>query len=120
MLEGALGICQTYPDNPFAVDDLKYAKEAARVLAAEDFGEDQEFIINKDPENQNITKLAYTSVFTNGSIVKRLKEDPELRHLGFIFVSCRGMHHKGKQDILLNEFEGGPPENGFYRFMHIE
>ena len=56
MLEGALGICQAYADNPFAVDDLKYAKEAARVLAAEDFGEDQEFIINKDPENENITK----------------------------------------------------------------
>ena len=56
MLEGALGICQTYTDNPFAVDDMKYAKEAARILDAEDFGVDQEFIINKDPENQNITK----------------------------------------------------------------
>ena len=55
-----------------------------------------------------------------GSIKKRLKEDPELRHLGFIFVSCRGLHKDGKQVILLNEFEAGPPENGFYRIMYIE
>ena len=55
MLEGALGIVQAYPDNLFAVNDLKYAREAARILDAEDFGEDDGYIINKDPENQNIT-----------------------------------------------------------------
>ena len=53
MLEEALGICQAYADNPFAVDDMKYAKEAARILDAEDFGQDKQFIINSDPENQN-------------------------------------------------------------------
>jgi hypothetical protein len=93
-----LGICQAYADNPFAVDDFKYAKEAARILDAEDFGQDKEFITNNDPENQNITLKAYEDVFNQwkGSISKRLKEDPELKHLGFIFVSCRGMHKDGK------------------------
>ena len=78
MLEEALGICQAYADNPFAVDDMKYAKEAARILDAEDFGQDKQFIINSDPENQNMTKDAYTDVFHQfkGSITKRLKEDP--------------------------------------------
>ena len=98
MLEEALGICQAYADNPFAVDDMKYAKEAARILDAEDFGQDKVFVLNKDPENQDITKKAYTDVFQQfkGSIKKRLKEDPEIKHLGFIFVSCRGMHKDGK------------------------
>ena len=98
MLEGALGIKQAYEDNPFAVDDLNYAREAARILGAEDFGEEDEFIINTDPENQNITKEAYIDVFNqfNGSIKKRLKKDPQLAHLGFIFVSCRGMDFEGK------------------------
>ena len=56
MLEEALGICQAYADNPFAVDDMKYAKEAARILDAEDFGQDKGFVLNHDPENQDITK----------------------------------------------------------------
>ena len=75
MLEGALAIVQAYPDNPFAVNDLKYAREAARILDAEDFGEDDEYIINKDPENQNIKKNDYNAVlnYPNGSISKRVK-----------------------------------------------
>lgn len=78
MLEEALGICQAYADNPFAVDDMKYAKEAARILDAEDFGQDKQFIINSDPENQNMTKKDYTVVFDQfkGPIKNRLKEDP--------------------------------------------
>ena len=74
MLEGALGIVQAYQDNPFAVNDMKYAREAARILDAEDFGEDEEYIINKDPENQNITKKDYNRVlnYPGGSIGKRV------------------------------------------------
>ena len=44
-----------YPDNHNALDDLLQAKEAAKILDAENYGPEDEFILNKDPENQNIT-----------------------------------------------------------------
>ena len=76
---------------------MKYAKEAARILDAEDFGEDDALIINKDPENQNMTKNAFVGVMSasSGSIKTRLSKNPQQTYLGFIFVSCRGMEKDG-------------------------
>ena len=54
-LKGGIAIDQVYYDNESAINDYKYAKEAARVLDAEDFGPDDEWDLNKDPENHNIT-----------------------------------------------------------------
>ena len=48
-----------YADNETALNDYKYAREAARVLDAEDFGPNDEWDLNPDPENQNITVEKY-------------------------------------------------------------
>ena len=52
---GAIAIDQTYDDNVDALNDHKYAKEAARILDAEGLGPKGEWDLNPDPENQNLT-----------------------------------------------------------------
>ena len=60
--KGAIDIDQVYDDNLNAANDYKYAKEAARILDAEYFGPDDEWDLNKDPENDNITHDSFEKV----------------------------------------------------------
>lgn len=46
---GAINLVQGYDDNANALQDYVDAKDAARILNAEDFGPDDCFDINKDP-----------------------------------------------------------------------
>ena len=45
-----------YGDNENALNDYKYAREAARILDAEYFGPNDEWDLNQDLENQNISR----------------------------------------------------------------
>ena len=51
----AIVITQVYDDNSNALDDYNYGKDAAKILNANYFGPDDEWDLNKDPENENIT-----------------------------------------------------------------
>jgi hypothetical protein len=101
------------------LDDYKYAREAARVLDAENFGLNDEWILNKDPENENISAQAYNSCMTHpmGSIGKTLKQNPSQTYLGFVFVSASGMEIDGKLNLLLNEYD---KDKKFYKMVNIE
>ena len=48
-----------YENNELALNDYKYAKEAARILDGENFGPDDEWDLNQDPENENISVDKY-------------------------------------------------------------
>ena len=50
-----IAIRQVYDDNLNASDDLKYGKDAAKILNADYFGPNDEWNLNKDPENEDIT-----------------------------------------------------------------
>ena len=54
ILQKRIKIVQRFSDNKSALNDQNYAKEAARILKAENFGPKNQWIVNKDLENDNI------------------------------------------------------------------
>ena len=72
-----------------------------RFIGIDYFGENDNFILNKDLKTYNITKKDFTSL--NHEIRKMLKDDPEKKHFGISFVAGHGMIFEGMQWILLNQ-----------------
>ena len=86
-----------YDDNENALNDYKYAREAARILDAEYFGPNDEWDLNPDPDNQNISLAKYTAVWDQyGSIKKEISANPNVKYMGFVFVSSRGIDKESR------------------------
>ena len=94
---GGIAIDQTYDDNVDACNDHKHAKEAARILDADEMGPRGGWDLNTDPENQSLTLSQFEGVLGQyGSIKKELESNPKKTHMIFVFVSGRGIEKDGR------------------------
>ena len=111
-----IDIVQALKDNDHAIEDYKYAKEAAKILEAEYFGEDGQWDLTK-PSFKNITfeDCDKSIEWSNGGIAKMLKYNPTKTHIGFIFVSGHGLIQSGYTCLLLNEIK-----DGYYKLAEVE
>ena len=75
VLTGNIEVVQALEDNGRAIEDYKYAREAAKTLEAEYFGENDQLDHTK-PSFQNITYRDYENSMNpyGGTIVKMLKD----------------------------------------------
>ena len=83
-----IDIVQALEDNGHAIEDYKYAREAAKILEAEYFGKDDQWDLTK-PSFKNITieDCNKSIEWSNGAIAEMLKYNPTKTYIGFIFVS---------------------------------
>jgi hypothetical protein len=95
-------IKQFYDDIDEVVNDQNEAIRATGFLGANNFGNNNELILNSDIDTKNITMKE-----ANGLILKlqkRFKKDASFRHLCLLFFASHGMAFESTQHIVLNEF----------------
>ena len=94
---------QYYDDLAAVINDQNEAIRATGFLKANNFGENDEYILNKDLDNDSISSTDLNRFFQK--LHKRLKKDPKLKHLGFFFFASHGIAFESTQWIVLNQFD---------------
>ena len=97
------------------VDDQNEAIRATGFLKADNFGEDNEFILNPDIDNYSVTQ-ADLKTFQK-SLTGKFRNAAQLKFLCLMFFACHGMSLNGTQQIVLNQFD---TKMQFYKIYDIE
>ena len=95
--------------------DEHEAIRATGFLKANNFGENNELILNKDLDKNNISEKEALG-FIKG-LARRFKKNATLKHLIFMFFASHGMAHESTQHIVLNEFNS---KKDFYKLYAAE
>ena len=108
-------IKQFYIDLDDVISDQNEAIRATGFLKANNFGENNELILNSDLDNNSISEKDALG-FIKG-LAKRFKINVDIRFLGFMFFASHGMAFESTQHIVLNEYD---QKKKFYKLFAAE
>ena len=106
---------QWYNNLPEVKEDLKEAKRAAGFIKADDFGENNELILNPALETANVSFKQLSEL--QKILRNRLTKEVDSLHLCMQFFAGHGMQRDGLQVIVVNEFD---PYGKFYKLYRAE
>ena len=86
----ASGVIKQFYDNiDEVINDQREAIRATGFLGANNFGPNNELILNSDIDKNSITMKEANALILK--LQKRFKKDATFRHLCFFFFACHGM-----------------------------
>ena len=97
------------------VNDQKEAIRASGFVKANNFGKNDEYILNPDIDKNNLTAKELNSLINKLRL--KFKGSADLKHLCFMFFASHGMAYESTQHIVLNEFD---KINKFYKLYAAE
>ena len=106
---------QFYPDLKSVLEDQKEATKIVEFIGADNYGKDDEYMLNKDPENDNITDKQITQLFW--VLTRKLNGELDKKQVYFFFVASHGIDKVSQQHIVLNQFN---KSDEFCKLVNVE
>ena len=108
-------VSQRYPSIKEVKDDQAEVFRSTEFIGANFYGINDQFIINKDLDNYNITAADMDRMEANLVVV--IKQNPDKKHFILFFIGGHGMLKEGASFMLLNEIDN---MTQFYRLYPNE
>lgn len=108
-------VSQRYPSIKEVKDDQAEVFRSTEFIGANFYGINDQFIINKDLDNYNITAADMDKMEANLGVV--IKQNPDKKHFILFFIGGHGMLKEGASFMLLNEIDN---MTQFYRLYPNE
>ena len=91
---------QRYGDLDPVLEDEAEAIRIVSFMGADNFGEKDKYILNKDPKKDNITSNQIKTLFKD--LTKMLMAEPDTDHALLFFYAGHGIDFNSQQNIVLN------------------